>query len=190
MKTFKQYIKESTEADAEYQTAVDSGDKQTQQRLVDEAAKAAGYNIGPVYHGTTSEFSVFSASKVRFKEDGSTFFFTDSKGDAEVFAENEGSAAPKILSAHLSLRDPLELTAKNESPVQMWDYANGRIGDEARKSEHDGVIISATDRRDGSLFAAFEANQIKSAEPITRDDKGNEIPLNKRFDETTKDMRY
>ena len=32
--------------------AVESGDTETAQRLVDEAAKAAGYDTEPLYHGT------------------------------------------------------------------------------------------------------------------------------------------
>ena len=38
--------------DEEYIAAVDSGDVETQQRLVDEAAKAAGYNVERLYHGS------------------------------------------------------------------------------------------------------------------------------------------
>jgi hypothetical protein len=36
--------------DAEYLAAVEAGDMAKAQRMVDEAAKAAGYNVGPVYH--------------------------------------------------------------------------------------------------------------------------------------------
>jgi len=40
--------------DAEYMAAVESGDVAKQQAMVDAAAKAAGYNVGPVYHSGTS----------------------------------------------------------------------------------------------------------------------------------------
>lgn len=40
--------------DSEYSAAVESGNMQEAQRLVDEAAKAAGYNSEPLYHGTKS----------------------------------------------------------------------------------------------------------------------------------------
>ena len=43
-----------TAQDAEYLAAVERGDMETAQRMVDEAAKKAGYNVGPVPHGTTS----------------------------------------------------------------------------------------------------------------------------------------
>ena len=38
--------------DTDYMKAVESGDTETAQRLVDEAAKAAGYDTKPLYHGT------------------------------------------------------------------------------------------------------------------------------------------
>ncbi|MGA0846448.1 MAG: hypothetical protein ACO3RV_07900, partial [Luteolibacter sp.] len=36
----------------------------------------------------------------------------------------------------------------------------------------------------------FDPNQIKSADPITRDDSGKVIPLSKRFDVGSRDIRY
>ncbi|NBW08661.1 MAG: hypothetical protein EBR82_11610 [Caulobacteraceae bacterium] len=42
----------SSQQDADYLAAVERGDMETAQRMVDEAAKAAGYDIGPVYHGS------------------------------------------------------------------------------------------------------------------------------------------
>jgi N12 class adenine-specific DNA methylase len=39
------------ENDTAYLAAVESGDMETAQRMVDEAARAAGYTVGPVFHG-------------------------------------------------------------------------------------------------------------------------------------------
>ena len=44
--------------DQSYMDAVNSGDMETAQKLVDEAARAAGYNLA-VYHGTGEYFNVF-----------------------------------------------------------------------------------------------------------------------------------
>jgi hypothetical protein len=41
----------------------------------------------------------------------------------------------------------------------------------------------------GDSYIALSENQIKSADPITRDDAGNVIPLSKRFDATQSDLR-
>jgi hypothetical protein len=58
--------------DAEYLTAVESGDMAKAQAMVDEAAKAAGYNVGPVFHGTGKEFDIFAppATKKRVLKAG------------------------------------------------------------------------------------------------------------------------
>lgn len=50
----RKIIDDLTAMDAEYLAAVERGDMETAQRMVDEAAKKAGYNVGPVPHGTTS----------------------------------------------------------------------------------------------------------------------------------------
>jgi hypothetical protein len=46
---------------------------------------------------------------------------------------------------------------------------------------------------DGRMFtevAVANPNQIKSAEPVTRDSNGNVIPLSQRFDPTSEDIRF
>jgi len=55
--------------DTEYLAAVERGDMETAQRMVDEAAKAAGYNVGPVWHGTKKwPFNSFKLPEI---DDGS-----------------------------------------------------------------------------------------------------------------------
>ena len=53
--------------DAEYADAVAKGDMETAQRMVDEAAKRAGYNFGPVWHSSSEVFNVF---RKRYERDG------------------------------------------------------------------------------------------------------------------------
>lgn len=52
----------SKSREAEYMTAAESGDTETAQRMVDEAAKAAGYNYH-LYHGTNAQFTVFNTTE-------------------------------------------------------------------------------------------------------------------------------
>lgn len=55
----------SRASDAEYLDAVRRGDMATAQRMVDAAARAAGYDVGPVWHGTRGDkFTVFDKSKI------------------------------------------------------------------------------------------------------------------------------
>ena len=40
------------------------------------------------------------------------------------------------------------------------------------------------------IYYVADSEQIKSAEPITRDDQGNVIPLSQRFQTSSADIRY
>lgn len=54
--------KTSRELDSDYLSAVERGDVETAQRMVDEAAKKAGYNYH-LYHGTDADFTKFDLRK-------------------------------------------------------------------------------------------------------------------------------
>ena len=55
----RQYsLSEGTQAGTDYLDAVSRCDMDVAQKMVDEAAKAAGYTI-KAYHGTSSEFTTF-----------------------------------------------------------------------------------------------------------------------------------
>ena len=41
-----------------------------------------------------------------------------------------------------------------------------------------------------NAYVVFIDDQIKLADPITKDNKGNVIPLSKRFDSSNSDIRY
>lgn len=80
---------ESTEklSDRDYLDAVERGDMKTTQRMVDEAAKAAGYNSPMLYHGTAS-FG-FTQVKTDNIEDGvewSPFFATSNINTAVTYS--------------------------------------------------------------------------------------------------------
>jgi len=81
----------NAQQDAEYMAAVERGDTATAQRMVDEAAKRAGYSIGPVYHGTPkSPFNEFDPSKQGRLDEGflgAGFYFSGSRDTAWLYAE-------------------------------------------------------------------------------------------------------
>ena len=58
-----------SERDSEYMAAVNSGDMDTAQRLVDEAAKEAGYTE-EYYHGSHAKFNSFDLDKSKFGNSG------------------------------------------------------------------------------------------------------------------------
>lgn len=68
-------------SDREYMDAVESGDMETAQMMVDEAAKAAGYTSPKLYHGTP--LKMMSASKYKLTD--SEYAELDEKYDDKLF---------------------------------------------------------------------------------------------------------
>ena len=81
-------------SDADYLTAVQRGDMEAAQRMVDKAAKAAGY-LFKVFHGTNAPpFKIFDAEKGGEKTGATSaalgFFATDNRKVAQSYADNVG----------------------------------------------------------------------------------------------------
>lgn len=234
--------------DAEYLAAVERGDMATAQRMVDEAAKAAGYDIGPVFHGTGSRFDRFSfdhAGKVTEADSAKiAFFFTDGRRTAESYARkaavfSEDAEIASLLKqmerankvgdwdkaeALMAKIEELEFgegaderrQALEEENAQIYEvYLKGNFktldaegnnylslrnasdfkqyggkltkaleqakieGFEGVKIENFDDAINATET--ATHWAVFSPNQIKSADPVTRDEAGNIVPLSQRF---------
>jgi len=98
--------------DAEYLAAVERGDMETAQRIVDEAAKRAGYNVGPVWHGNKerkTEFERFThfgtknAAQQRIQDIGAKGFFVRAflEDGNYVAISDTGSATPIDLAHEL-----------------------------------------------------------------------------------------
>jgi len=68
------------------------------------------------------------------------------------------------------------------------DWTNQKAGSYVAKLKRegfDGVIFDGSTKE----IAVFNPNQIKSADPVTRDNQGNVIPLSQRFNEASPDIR-
>ena len=75
--------------DTEYLDAVERGDMDTAQRMVDEAAKEAGYNTPMLYHGTQKfGFTQFDLNKM---DDGMSIFLTSTEETASTYSGVTGS---------------------------------------------------------------------------------------------------
>jgi hypothetical protein len=84
--TFKQKNKISyqSRSDADYLSAVKRGDMETAQRMVDEAAKAAGYDTPMLYHGTKNfGFTQFDLNKM---DDKMSIFLTSTPETASTYS--------------------------------------------------------------------------------------------------------
>lgn len=161
--------------DAEYLSAVERGDMDEAQRLVDEAAKAAGYNVGPVWHGTNSEsFSTFDPSKGKVQAAGKGFYFSNSESVASRYGSNK-------IKAYLQLNDPV---VNDENGVLIGDREISSGDGRWIKGGFPGL------KKGEQIFLVRNPEQIKSADPVTRDDAGNVIPLSQRFNPESPDIRF
>ncbi|MBE6920167.1 MAG: hypothetical protein E7468_01215 [Ruminococcaceae bacterium] len=192
-----------------YLDAVNRGDMQTAQQMVDEAAKAAGYTI-KAYHGTTNreeksswnaqsgswdtEYSRITVFKKQYEEQAGHFFNSD--------MDNAGGYGFDLYAVYLMLKKPLVIDCRGQNYASIT--FDGKEMDTyewaayAKKNRYDGVIFENISdgvgyddlQRLTTDYVVFDSNRIKSADPVTYDNKGNVIPLSERFSVTNRDIRY
>lgn len=176
------------ESDEEYMSAVESGDTETAQRMVDEAAKKAFPNTkitddegNPlvVFHGTSESFTVFDMSRGRANMDIQGSFFSPWELDASGYGEN-------VNAYYLNITNPADERTAYRALNKFKGQNNAGI--KARKllesMGYDGVNNSDEE------YIAFSPKQIKLADPVTYDDNGNVIPLSERFNSSSDDIRF
>lgn len=201
------------EQDAEYLRAVESGDMQTAQRMVDEAARKAGFTSGPWYHGTPiGRFNRFDKHQTmhtgfHFGDDataGKFAFMDGAEGDvirAYLNVVNpirmddlgEWSGDQFALAFRRAFRDsPQPLTQDESENLRDVDSPdNDDVFDILYKRDHDAIIYRNNAEGDGSdSIMVLNPSQIKSADPVTRHDDGTVIPLSERFNDQTPDIRF
>ena len=152
--------------DADYMKAVESGDVGSQQRMVDEAARKAGYNT-KAYHGTIDKFNAFDMRR------GRVMFYT--RPDLAK-ATAEGRA---LMSGDKELASVMPVFLKTGK-----EYRGSRFTKKSEIGDADSIVT------DTDTIVVFNPNQIKSSDLIVRDDSGNIIPLSKRFDTKSSDIRF
>jgi hypothetical protein len=167
--------------DNAYLSAVESGDMATAQRMVDEAAKAAGY-LGPWYHGTNKDFYEFKRS--HSGNYGPGIYLTNDKLMAKKWAEGRAKydgGEGKVLSLYVKTEG---------EPLKNNPFAGVEFSPQPRESNRKYGFTSKA-MPEGVLWKkVWNSNQIKSADPITRDSNGNVIPLSQRFQTESPDIRY
>lgn len=201
--------------DEEYVRALESGNEETAQQMVDEAAEAAGYTE-KVYHGTpNSGFTQF--------RDWS--FFTPNKAYADLYQRGTYSsmrgvdaetATPGTYELYMkpgkvfdtrkaedaelykTIRQEMGLGELGDKGLPDWNDA----GDIIEYIEENGLNYDTIALDEGGTMGegdtaiergisyASKNTQIKDAAAVTYDDNGNVIPLSKRFNQGQKDIRY
>lgn len=130
--------------DAEYMSAVEAGDMEKAERMVRDAAKAAGYNL-EAYHGTDVDFNEFK--RVHHTNGniwGSGFYFADSEDAASGWGERASivnfNDDYKVLHTYLSVHNPFELYA-DRLELGLGEHAEDVIS--KLDPEYDADIIEA-----------------------------------------------
>ncbi len=199
------------ESDAEYLSAVERGDMDTAQRMVDEAAKEAGYTI-KAYHGTPIDgITVFDASKIGSNTDdgifGKGFYFSTDSMTAGNYATKSGTVMPVFLAvknpwwgnAYKEIGEVADLLDMSPSALTVRKSGISKVvapvlSQSAQFSSHlsergyDAVVVQHG--KNNYEVSVFDNKQIKSADPVTYDDNGKIIPLSKRFDPANRDIRF
>lgn len=160
--------------DAAYLSAVESGDMEAVQRMVDEAAKNAGY-AGPFWRGETAAPQ---------KTPPHVHYLSSNKWLAGTFSESGVAKAyyikaENILDADAEVRGPV---ARSSSLTKEEVQRIKKAGYDAVQGEMSGP--------GGHEIAVLSSSQIKSADPVTRDAQGKVIPLSERFNPESSDIRF
>lgn len=185
------------EQDRAYMDAVKSGDMETAQRMVDEAAKKAGY-VRKLWHGRKTSFT-------EFRTEGSPTamflrgaYLTNLKGYADKFGESSEYFVKLIrpyVTTEAELRRRLKKSDPNYNKYGGHERATEKATSEIKGEGYDGAIIERRKGAEGFVqpFAeviVFSPSQIKSADPVTYDANGNVIPLSQRFNPTSNSILY
>ena len=186
--------------------------KEALQRMVDEAAKRAGYTVA-AGHKSKNRFTKFDRQRIGENDHGYAgrgFYFTPDK------PMSGASYGREIYKVFLKLENPYRRTKDNWNTDENNPYS--WIANRGQALEQEGVSLGLglsqalkqasqewTDQRlaegydgfvdeFGSEIVIFDAinaeSKIKSADPVTYDEQGNVIPLSQRFNPETPDIRY
>ena len=190
--------------DAEYMKVVEAGDMVTARAMVDEAAKAGGLT-DTLLHGSNA--AVMAGAFEIGKRDpgwfGTGAYLTAYEAYAERWGKHTHSFyVPAGKYARISVSDGYSLTTYKDEAKAAHENAGGsnqlvenpqdyaaRFSRYLRERGFVGVKVEMDGYADAEVVV-FDPSQIKSADAIVRDDKGNVIPPSQRFNPASDDIRY
>lgn len=208
----------SLKSDDDYMKAVNSGDMETAQRMVDEAAREAGYTQ-QMYHGTP--YGGFT----KFRDWN---YFTPNREYAERYHNPSASSIrgryaeatnPMTYSVYIKSENPFDTRGEEAKEIfynefyRQWgngtdlqesglpDWLDGSdLVEFFEENDYDFDAIYLDEGADGGYgeevksrgisMMVKDSAQIKSAEPVVYDDNGDVIPLSERFNADNHDIRY
>lgn len=156
--------------DSEYSAAVESGNMQEAQRLVDEAAKANGYDI-KAFHGTSRADRVGNVFLPERATSGPMAFFTDNREIAERYSRDKADTSLAYDEEYSDYYTQFRVTrnGKSLSVGDLWKYLpvaeRTKIKDAAPHirfdEDYDKVIYDPTAQHGNGAYDAYELNRNK-----------------------------
>ena len=123
-------IKYSLPSDAPYMAAVERGEMDRAQQMVDEKAQEAGYTIRG-YHGTAADFNTFDKSKA-----GKNWQSDSRYGPGFYFAHDDYTAlqwtdGTRVIDSYLKMNKPLDLRKETPQDIAkaIEEAADERLGE-------------------------------------------------------------
>lgn len=193
------------ENDRKYMDAVEHGNTAEAQKLVDAAAKAAGYK-NLFYHGAKKGggFTTFRGWS----------YFTENKGYAQRYSE--AGNANSLYTTYVKMERPFDTRIPEVRELfdeARMEYGMGQLQDtglpdwtdgydlseyiEENDLLYDGIVldeggdfVNGKPVSRGLSYVIRNSAQIKSADAVTYDDNGKVIPLSERFNSENDDIRY
>ena len=192
-------------SDTDYLSAVKQGDTKAAQQMVDEAAKAAGYTT-KVFHGSISQFNKPN-TPLFLGDEGTAMSYAQDRAMAygeganpvtyKIYAKFKNTASEsdvKQAATDLGLQVENDMAYTALDPQISGSKYVSRVISELKKRGYDSANIDDFSPESAQnvikSFVAFDPSQLKRSDPITYDDAGNVIPLSKRFQKTSDDIRY
>jgi len=176
--------------DSAYLSAVEDGDTDAAQQMVDDAAMRAGY-VEDMYHGTVSKKNF---NKFRQKQSGIWLAFDES--DARPSVQDASRVMPMKVDLGgfpvvLSAQDYADWQSSANPMKWIADFRNFKWRQGGYEQFNTQGLIAPSSVRVGDYATVvFNSNQLKSGEAITKTSTGEVIPLSERFDTATGDIRY
>jgi hypothetical protein len=188
--------------DDDYLLATNSNNKKLCQTMIDVAAQKNGYTFGPVSHKTNSNFNKIDFSKMsRSAVWGPAFYASFSN---EIWNPTHlkngkvliGFVGGNILDGTKPLSDNDTKTISNlvnrsvdVIPFMTLEKRFGNIGTALLIAGYSSFIHEGPGGT-GKHIAIFDSKMFKLSDPVTYDDNDEIIPLSKRFDVSSDDIRY
>jgi GNAT superfamily N-acetyltransferase len=186
----------SSKLDEAHAKAIESGDMEEAQRLVDERAREAGYDVyDPVYHSTSQDFNAFDNSRLGTATMSGTASWGHWFGQVPEHLEDAYGGKAK---GPFYLKKGRTTDISYDTWQNLSDYGNRYDAQkfyDNRLGSYDTVKVEIPDEwnymeEPSTLYAVKNPNNIKSADPATYDKEGKLIPLSQRFDTSKPDIRF